>query len=251
MFNYIKGELFRIFCKKGFYVYYVTIMVVVLGLFLISGVGDSSHMEMGMMFTSAFLPMSMIFFGTNLFLLVYGDDLANRSLSLVLSTGLSRTAFVLSKLIVMMVATLVVYVAMGVYSLLIWQLAVGSLPAFDSVEVVLLLKSFVVVFLQILGFGSIAGALSYFYQKNTGGIVMYSVMALGLTYQIGNLLTALFDWLKEPVKYMLYAQANKVQSVVYSGESISLLFVGIAIGYIVVGMTIQSLVLSKREISVS
>lgn len=249
MLNYIISELQRLLSKKQTYVFYGIFMV---AFTLILVLAESEQTAGGMaMMGGALLSISSMVFGTRIFYDVVGDDLQHKTLSLVLTTGLSRLQFVLSKLIVFILATLLLYGVMALYFLGLWFIKVGAAPVFGSPEVNLLIDAAKITIISIFGFGSIGMAISYFFQNANAGGILFPLMTMGLTSQIMKLAVLAFNWLEKPVSYLLSSQSQNATTLIQMNQAIPKDFYIVTIVYILLGVILSTFALSKRDIQIN
>ncbi len=261
MLNYLKCEIYRIFTKKSFYLYYFLLIVfssLVIGKeVIVRGIGGSS-LEGALLVFNSLSAFSILFFGINIYLIVYGDDLSNKTLPQVVSTGLSKIELVISKLFVLIVTTVFVYLMMGIYGSFIWYLQVGFLPALSSELFRRMLFSLILTIIYVISFVAISAGVSYIWKKTAIGVTVYFITAFGFAYNLVKLLSMVFNWLKKPSQYMLFPLTEKnVSELFFDGftgagyaGSVSInetiwLVVSVYVGF---GLLIQYLSLRKKDI---
>lgn len=249
MFNYIASELKRLLKKRSSYFFY-GIFLVLFTIILFVNQNQSSSSSMSMM-GMVLVMMSSIIFGSKIFYSVFGDDLQHKTLSLVFSTGLSRFKYVLSKIIVFILAVLGVYLILTIYYWIIWILQVGSGPNFSHPEVMMLIESTKATLVSLIGFGSIAAMISYMFQNSNAGGILLPFMMMGLTNQILSLLTLAFDWLKEPFNALLSSQLNNANTLIQTGQKVPSELYLVAIVYVIIGIIVSTIVLTKKDIQIN
>lgn len=249
MFNYIQNELTRLLKKKSSYLFYAFFLV---GATIILFLNEADTNATSMAFVGMVLvSISAMIFSTKIFYSVYGDDLTHKTLSLVFSTGLSKLKFVISKLIVYIIALLGVYLVFGIYYYIVWMILVGQPPVIGSTPVNMLLTMTLGTILVSIGFASIASIVSYFFQNANGGGILIPLMTMGLTSQIVSLLTMAFNWLQEPSKYLLSNQMNLMNQELQNGMPIrNTLYIVVGV-YIILGIVLSTLALESKDTQIN
>jgi hypothetical protein len=174
MINYIFADLYRIFSKRGTYIFFVIAFAFTFAFELIMGQGSGADTAFGV-----FSFMNM-FFGTYLFAVIYNDDLGAKTLPSLIGFGYGRTSIMLSKIVISLIVTLFMYAVAAVLLLLILAvMGAGGGNITGSVISAALEHVFI-----LIAYFKIAALLVYGTQKAGLSIVFFLLLVLSVIDQL-------------------------------------------------------------------
>jgi ABC-type transport system involved in multi-copper enzyme maturation permease subunit len=185
MLNYLRGEFYRLLCKKSLYLYFAVLAFGYVGLAFIrsSTITATSFVEQ----TASLLDYLPVLLGGYLFASIYTDDLSAKTLSTLVGFGMSRTKIVLTKTVLAALCALALYALVPLLAAATY--AVFGWPP-DGQALGLLCIHVLRPFLVTLIFCAIAGIAAWGLQRSTFAMVLYLFCAAGL---IGGLLSTILN----------------------------------------------------------
>jgi len=228
--KYLRGEVYRLLHKKSIYVFFAALAAGYLFITYIrsGGFNEESVVDDAINFFN-FLPALA---GGFLFAAVYTDDLNSKNLISLVGFGLGKTKIVISKLILIMVSSAVIFgiaplFHCSVYSLLGWPSTAETWMAVYAVSV----KGF----LTTIAFAVLSGIVVYGLQRTTFAIVSYILLAFGI---IGGLLTTgLNTFAPSLTHFLMSGISDRIMTGLISGSSLTspviayIIYVGIAAAF--------------------
>ncbi|MDR2044577.1 MAG: hypothetical protein LBQ15_09485 [Clostridium sp.] len=245
MFPYLRGEIYRLLCKKSLYLYFGAFaLAYLLLMFIRMGSSGAEQMLTDAETLFGFLPPVI---GGYLFAAIYTDDLNARNLATLIGFGMNKAQIILSKLLLM---ALFGTVMVGLVPLFMYAAyAVLGTPASFAIlgEVsVWGLKAL----MEILAFASLSAAVVYGLQRATFGMVTYLLLALGI---VSQLLEALLNWdmvsglLPGLSRHLMAGILLRTLVGILTGESV-LLPASEYVVYVAVTVVLSSLAFHKKEL---
>lgn len=200
MYNYIKSELYRLSHKKSSYIYFFTIFFLFSLLMLISGGTDLTGFVEGIYIIVQ--GMLVFFFGIQVYISVFMDEISSKSITGIISSGLSRTKLILSKFIVSIIYLVFIYLISAIYYLILATIFNGGINSvlFETSKILLPYVGF--SFMQIMTFLSIGSVLAYYTQKSTLSTTMFVLLITGLTAQILALIGLALPLFNDLIPYL-------------------------------------------------
>jgi len=181
MFNLFRGEVYRVFHKHNMYWF---IGVVALGYLAITfmrsgGFGaDSVVTDAATMFQ--FMPAIL---GGYFFTSVFTDDLNAKNLITLVGYGMSRTRIVLTKLLLMLLFTVLSFALLVVLHL-VAHAVFGFAASGGQLRMILAIAAQFV--LMTMGFAAVAAVVVYGTQKPTFAVVTYFMLAFNVVTMLLN-----------------------------------------------------------------
>lgn len=271
MLNYINAELFRLVRnKKNFYTYLIAASLFVILVFL--ALGPSENFVITMTTNSEEFSFSNLYFtfggailffagliliGAQVLYTVYLEDYSNRTLPTVLSTGLGKGTYVVSKMLVNLIySTVVVGLAVALYTggFFIMVMFIDG-ASFDAVDFQVFAQLSLLVLLSILAYTGLVHVISLFFQRSDFSIFIFIVLANRWVSQLVNQLGKL-DSLSFLQTINQYSLSNQLSTCVkgMSWTSADLLSKDFkvasltALAYIIISMLLGTIVLKFIEI---
>lgn len=195
MLNYIQAEFYRLVRnKKNYYIYLVLAVLFIILLFLAANPtenfvitinGQSGDFSFSFLYftmgVTALIVGGIIGVGAQSFYTIYLEDFSNRMLPSVLSTGLTKWQYTLSKVIshaiystiVMALATLMYIGGFFIFEHFIDDVVID----WDHIQFFALLS--VLITVTIVAYVVIAYAFSLFFQRSDMAIFLYFILANG------------------------------------------------------------------------
>ncbi|MDR1422181.1 MAG: hypothetical protein LBI64_04875 [Coriobacteriales bacterium] len=186
MLRYIHAELYRVFRKKSFYIYFGA-LALLYGFFVLirtNGIGAESITNDA---TQVFAYMPVLV-GGYLFAVLYCDDLRSKNLATLIGYGMQKTTIVLAKLVLSVLLNGLIFTLISLFMFALYSL-IGYIPSAPAVNEVFLhaLKAA----LLVIVYAAITGVVVYGMQRSTFAVVFYILLSLGV---IGQLMMAVFGW---------------------------------------------------------
>jgi len=183
MINYLKADFYRIFNKTSLYIFFSILLIIFLFLVLIKimPIKAGSILQNGLII----FEMLLIIGGGFLFTAIYNDDLTSKSLPQLIGFGKKRTLIVVSKLVVNIVISGLVYTGAFIVFYLIINIF-GVNVNFETIGE--LIKIALNSLFRLYAYSIIASIIAYGTQKATISIVSYVILATGFIDQILSLL---------------------------------------------------------------
>jgi ABC-type transport system involved in multi-copper enzyme maturation permease subunit len=179
MFNYLRGEIYRILHKKSLYIYFVALALgYILLSFVIMGDKSAAALEERAGIILNFLsPVA----GGYLFAALYTDDLNSKNLSTLIGFGVGKAKIIFSKLILMLLFSGVFFAIVPLFMYAISAIFGASLfgTILGSVYTAAL-----GTFLQVFAFAALSAIVVYGLQRPTFSMVLYILLTSVLISQI-------------------------------------------------------------------
>jgi len=174
MFNYIKADFYRIFSKKGMYVYFLILLSCMVG-GLYVGLGSISLATMPLVADMCFTLFGLL---ASAYLLntVYNDDFSAKTVPSVVGVGNNRVMIVLAKLLVSIVLTLLVF-AIAVVTFYLFLTFFGF--QFDTPGINVIISMALGTALKGIAITCVVSILIYLLQKGTAAIVAFIMINVG------------------------------------------------------------------------
>lgn len=249
MLNYIKSELYRLSHKRSMYVSYGSLFLIVT-LILFFTQGQASTFDMSI-YGGIMISMSIVFFGTQLYYAVYGDDYTHKTQSLIFSTCLSKGKYILSKLIVYMIMVAIIFGISAIYYYIICVIKVGEAPVFGTPEVNLVVNEAIIRIPALIGFVLVASGVTHFFQSANAGGILLPIMIVGLMNQILLLISNVFSWLEKPLEYLLSSQIITQTGKTIDGLEFDKVIYLVIIVYIISGLAISLFSLKTKDTQIN
>lgn len=189
MFNYVQAELYRIFSKRGMYIFFGVLLLLVV-VFLVMMRNTYTADSVGE-FVGMILAFLMLVGGGYLFGTIYNDDLSAKTLPSLLGFGRKRAFIVIGKLIVTVIMLTGLFVIGSAILFGLMGLLAGGITS-TSFQAGLTMT--VLYWLSAIGYFAISAVVVYGTQKTTLSIVTFVLMGTGF---IEQLLDIPFSRLKE------------------------------------------------------
>jgi hypothetical protein len=202
MFNYLRGEIYRLLRKKSLYIYFGAFALAYILLAFIrmgSGGADRTPKDAASLFT--FLPPIV---GGYLFSAIYTDDLNAKTLPALIGFGTGKAAIIFTKLILAALFSAVIMALIPLFMCAVNAVfgAGVSFSAFGGVY-----ARGLKAWMETVAFASLSAAAVYGLQRATFGMVTYLLLSLGI---VSRLLGALFSW--EPINNLLPGLSNHLMA---------------------------------------
>ena len=196
MLNLIKADAYRILFKKNFYIYFISLFVLYCLILLFQ---SNSLTEAGIISqaNSIFTFLTLIG-GGYLFATIYNDDLNAKSLPALIGFGKKRITIIISKLILTIIISSIVFL-LGYVTLYLSFMALGL--NIDQSTNIALIKIMFTNLLKLWAFCNIVSILVYGTQKATTSIVIFVLLAANI---ISQLLFVLFSQFKGTIDLTVY-----------------------------------------------
>jgi len=179
MLNYIKAEFYRIFWKKGMYIYFGSlIMLMLLGVYL----GASNITLSGIKNVTI---VSFTLFGTAasayLLSVVYGDDFAAKTLANVVGFGVDRWVIVVTKFLLNVIMSMLsFFITASIFCLMLMLIGLQL----DVERVKDIFGVVTIVVLRGIAISTIASVIAYAFQRGAIAIVVFIMISVGFFTQI-------------------------------------------------------------------
>ena len=182
MLNYLKAEFYRIFTKKGFYLFFGVLLGLYLLLaFITSGNIGGTALESQVQNLSLFVTLIG---GGYLFSVVYNDDLSAKSLPAVIGFGNNRSTVIIVKTLLAALLNLLMY---GGFLLVIHLTFMVLGLSFGWAESFRVASLGAAAVLSLIGYNVLAGVVAYGTQKATLSIVAFVLLTTGVISSLINL----------------------------------------------------------------
>lgn len=174
--NYLSADLFRLFRYLPLWIALGIALAIYMGAsFLISGVAFSPDRFEGVLGVySVILPLIA---GLGVMGFVFNHDIRAGALKVAIGRGVSRDKVVAVKLIELVVLTFLAMAALFALSE-VWNLAIGI--RLDQAHHLALLAVMLSAALQVLVYGTIAGAVAFARQETTASTTVFALLASGV-----------------------------------------------------------------------
>ncbi|AMC92586.1 hypothetical protein AOC36_00825 [Erysipelothrix larvae] len=247
MLQYIKAELYRLARKRSTYIYYGVLVAAFVGIMLLLVNVDSPtfFLELGF----GLVQVVSLFVTTQVFLAVYCDDIASKTYANTISTGLSRTALILSKVLLFVIHTVTVFIGLVLVYGGLYVYYGGSFEGTQLILVQGLLKFLVCVIASSVAYATLSSIVLLQFQSSTISVALYLFFNLGFVYNILNMVRNIIPFLDEAMQFSITEQ---IMNLMGSGPDLSLnvQFFGIMAAYVLVSISISTFLFNKKEISV-
>ncbi|GHV11190.1 hypothetical protein FACS1894219_01950 [Clostridia bacterium] len=246
MFNYIKGEIYRILHKKSMYIYYGIFAVLY---FIIVFVFSKKVYTTESIINDAenyftFLPVIV---GGYFFAALYTDDLSSKNLTTLVGYGLSKLKIVLSKFLLMTFFSAVIIGLIPVLMAGIYAIFGVSPTAAVMGEIYIYALT---ALMKTVAFAALSGIVVYGIQRNTFAIVLYVALAFGIVSQLVSLLlnTAIVKGIAPGLdKYLMSGITIRLQVSLLLNEPDLWIFAEYAI-YAAIALALSTLAFRKKEL---
>ena len=247
MFNYIRGELYRITHKKSSYIYFSILFVLFFVLMLlIKTIADLDKENIIFVTQVIIASFSFYFIGIPVFMSVYTDDFSAKTLSSAISAGVGKLKLIISKFIVEAIYLCVVYLFGLLAFFLMYLLSTGfqipSAEDFQTLGITTMLS-----FLSILGFSAISSILAFLSQRTSLAIIMYILIGSGVVHLILNLLTLLHEFFETISEWTLSGRLTSAQA----SQSVTKEFLLVFGIYLLVSIGVNYWILREKEIRIN
>lgn len=248
MFNYIKAELYRVTHKRSLYIYYGILITAFLGITLISSISDAiGLLELGTILPP-FIGMFVFIYG---FITVYADDLSSKTLGSSLSTGVSRSSLILSKIIVFCVYLISVFAVLLAIFFGLYLVYGGSFTSLEIEIIKAMLQLGVVSILSNLAFIGISSLIVYGLQSSNGSIFAFVLLSLGFVTNILDLISLALPIIKDALQFTVTSVMTSAMQAISSRAAIPDQFWIVTSIYIVGTVALSIVLFKRREIVVS
>lgn len=209
MIEFIKGEVYRLFHKKSFYIYFGSLIFayILIALIRSGGFKESSVLSDAANFFWFFPP----FVGGFLFSAIYTDDLNSKNLIALVGFGMGKAKIVLSKIVIIVLFGSIIFsilplIHCAIYALFGWMTDGHTLFMIYTVSLKYLLMT--------IAFSTISGILVYGFQKTTFAIVLYVLLSVGT---INILLEVIADFLEHAAPNLVNHLMNGITDRIIAG----------------------------------
>jgi len=244
MHNYIRAELYRIFHKKGLYIYFVILSLLYVVSVLMRSTIFSSPVAVSDLFIFTSLPF---FIGGPLFASIYNDDLNARTLPPIIGFGRSKVFIALCKLLVTIVMVVLHYLLVFVGFCAIHLLLRTGI---DHILVSTILEMLIESILLTIGFILVTNIVTYGIQKPTFSIVAYLILCMELISEmVKNILQSsmISNIFGDLTGYTLPRIASRFSEGIAASKFDAMAFIQYLI-YLLVAFSILSIVFNKKEL---
>ena len=205
MLRLLRAETYRLVRKKSLYLAFGGLVVAYVALAVVrsGGFTDASAATDAQTFFWLLPGVA----GGLLFAAIYADDLTSKSLITLVGHGTSKAVIVATKLVLMVVSSLIVFglaplVHLGVYAALGWPASAATWHVVVAIAVR--------YWLLALGFAVLSGIVAYALQKVTFAVVAYLLLAFSvvtglLTMALKTFAPGLVDYLLSGVTVRVFA----------------------------------------------
>jgi len=198
MLNYLKADFYRIFNKKSMYITFVSFFVLYCLLVFIQ---SSSLTAKSIIDQADYVFMFLAILGGGyLFATIYNEDLTAKSLPSIIGFGIKRTTIIISKIIVNIIMTAILFVLGYVALHLVFRALGFNIDGNSNIAVI---KTAVSYLLRLWAYGTIASIVVYGTQKATMSIVAFVLLVTGFVGQILFLLLNQFKEMLDLTKFTI------------------------------------------------
>lgn len=183
MIGYIKAEIFRILSKKSLYLCWLALLAAFAVMMAIQYGGRVPMAESSIIMQgkTLFSLMMAIVGGCFLFFTVYTDDLGAKTLPALIGFGKKRSGIVFSKLIVMTLFTVAMFV-LTLFAFLWLFSAMGYAVGGGVTEA--MWKLVLEKTLTVVAFAAISSVVVYGTQKTALSVVLFAMLSTGFVSQL-------------------------------------------------------------------
>lgn len=256
MLPYIKADLYRLAHKKSNWIFLGVLILFYIAMFgLLYFIHDNfvdtivtTYAEFGnnMLLGNGFL---LPVFGIQSYLAVFSNDLSSKVFTGIFSAGLSKSQFLLGKIVIFTVYYWTVMSILGIIYFGVWVILSTQATIVGGNEAILhLFLMSLGLYLGMLGYALISNIVGYDTQKNGAAILAYFVVGMGLIYQLLTGLSLVISALEPLQGWLFTEQFLNMQYTISTGMAPSVKELGIMLGYIIAALGLNWVVLNRAEI---
>ena len=244
MLNYIVADFYRISKKKSLYGFLLLCSVGFIGINLIANASTENYV----LIIKSLLAFAPIFIGGYVFSAVYTDDLRSKSLQTAIGFGKKRSEIVLVKFIDASLLMFAFAIAMLIHILVLPMILNIAFPAIVRNDVLFTLIGST---LTTLGFFAISSIAVFYYQKSTIAMTLFILLSTNtvnmmLSMVLGTKFVTQIVGQLQP--YLLSNTVHAIVQFMSTGTGNGPLFIGLFVGYIVMGTMIASIAFKQKEL---
>ncbi|MDR1565131.1 MAG: ABC transporter permease [Oscillospiraceae bacterium] len=248
MFNYIKGEIYRLLNKKSMYIFFgIFAAVYILFALVNSRMGDGYNSKSIIDHAYELFMFLPVVLGGYLFGSLYNDDLTSKNLTTLVGYGLSKLKIVLSKLVLITLFSAVVFGLIPLVMTAVFAI-LGAAPTAAALGTVYI-KAFVAL-LTTVAFSALTGIVVYGLQRKTFAMVLYVLLSFGIISQLISMLlnSDIIRGIAPNLdKHLMTGITDRIEQGLTSGQPVILIFIEYII-YVAVALTLSVLAFHKKEL---
>ena len=239
MLRLIRGEIYRLFCKKSLFIYFGALTLGYLALAFIRSGGFTPESVIDDALSLFILLPALV--GGFLFAAIYTDDLNSKNLISLVGSRASRATIIFAKFVLMALFSVVAFglaplLHLGIYALFGQVATAGMAKMLFATAFKYLLAS--------LAYAALSGIVVYGLQRTTFAIVTYLLLAFGVVS--GLVSVALNMFAPSLIQHLITGITDRILLTLVSGGSLVFPLIEYTV-YVVIAVAVSLVVFSRRE----